>query len=61
MDTALVSARGIARIEEAGKGAKQAAKQAPIVHPLSLADVNRYLKDTVSRLWQDYWDISYGP
>ena len=50
--------RCIAGDEEADKGAKRAAKQVPIVEPLSFADMDRYLKDTVWRLQQDDWDIS---
>ena len=50
--------RGIADNEEADKVAKRAAKQVPILEPLNLADVYRYLKDTAWRLWLDDWDIS---
>ena len=41
----------IAGNEEADKSAKQAAKQAPILEPLSFADMDRYLKDKAWWPW----------
>ena len=51
--------RGIAGNEEANKGAKRAAKQVPIVEPLSLANVNQYLKDTVWRRLGHEYDTAH--